>query len=579
RPIKDAHGADTPKGGAAGGLGADEIREDESEDDGEGEPESEEDEDEEEEGEEDPDTRTKKTPKGRRGEDKEAKKERQRLQKEAAREKRKTKMPKAEKQAKIRKTKRVLLCIRFNNMPKAADPVVIPPLSNIDGKFSCIGNGLLYEGHPREKPEALRVLLMPTPGGEAIGDRSRPKAWWTAQAIFYELPCPKTASIPTIRALLEAAVKSNSLALPTKIKDLENKSNREFKKLNKEVLEKTGAGPSTGGPKASKPAEKASKTSEKASKPSEKATAKATAQKPAKMPKAAVEKVPKPTPAPKPPKAKAPAGTSASGAAGASKPSKSAPKAAQQDTKPKGKAKRKADEAFESQEMAGNQGSSPAKRPRPRKNPKPKVPVDPAPIPSSSWPTETYSSDGWGSSGSYHYDEDGDYMMGGEDYVEDDLDDLPPRDYAVPPPGSDFIAGSWVVSCPEIFSQWGYSGDFTSRYTFNIVRTNGRSHIAADFELGIVHGSLRSKTLEGRPDGAYTTFEWVGQEENGPVLPPRAEQSGYIKFLKDGTCRGKINGIDLCGDGVDFEAWWTGPPGRNELRWEDFDEEAYERAR
>ncbi|KAG8897444.1 hypothetical protein FRC01_011336 [Tulasnella sp. 417] len=455
-------------------------------------------------------------------------------------------------------------------MPKAADPIVIPPLSNIDGKFTCIGNGLLYEGHPREKPEALRVLLMPTPGGEAIGDRSRPKAWWTAQAIFYELPCPKTASISTIRALLEAAVKSNSLALPNKIKDLENKSNREFKKLNKEVLEKTGAGPSTGGPKASKPAEKASKTSEKASKPSEKATAKATAQRPAKVLKAAVEKVPKPTPTPKPPNAKA-------SAAVASKPPKSAPKTVQQDTKPKGKAKRKADEAFASQDTTGYQGSSPAKRPRPRKTPKPKAEVDLAPIPLSSWPKEEYSSDGWGSSGSYHYDDD--YMMGGEDYAEDDLDDLPPIDYAVPPPGSDFIAGSWVISCPYIFSQWGQNEYMTNNYTFNIVRTNGRTHIAADFELGIVRGSLRSKTLEGRPDGAYTTFEWVGQEENGPVLPPRAEQGGYIKFLKDGTCRGKINGIDLCGDGVDFEAWWTGPPGRNELRWEDFDEEAYERAR
>lgn len=366
-------------------------------------------------------------------------------------------------------------------MPKAADPVVIPPLSNIDGKFTCIGNGLLYEGHPRDKPETLRVLLMPTPGGEAIGDRARPKAWWTAQAIFYELPCPKTASIPTIRALLEAAVKSNSLALPKKIKDLENKSNREFKKLNKEVLEKTGAGPSTGGAKASKPAdkaskpaEKASKPAEKASKPSEKAATKATAPKPAKVPKAVAEKVPKPTPAPKPLKVKAPTGASASVAGTASKPRKPAIKVEQQDIKPKGKSKRTADEAFASQDTVGNQGSSPTKRPRPKKTLKPKEAADPTPAPPSSWPTETYASDGWGPSGSNYYDNDGDYKMGSEYYKEDDYDELPPRNRAVPPPGSDFIAGSWVVSCPYIFSQWGHNTHLTTHYTFNIVRTNGR---------------------------------------------------------------------------------------------------------
>lgn len=385
---------------------------------------------------------------------------------------------------------------------------------------------------------------------------------------------------------MEGAIKSNSLALPNKIKDLENKSNREFKKLNKEVLEKTGAGPSTAAAKAPKPADKASKPAEKASKPTEKppkpsqkATAKSTTEKPAKMPKPTVEKASKPTPSLKPPKAKALVGTSNSATGTSSKKPKPAPKAEPQGTKGKGKAKRTADEAFASQDATGKQGSSPAKRPRAQKATKPKPPVGAAPTPTSSWPTEIYEYDFGGPSDSNQYDDDGDYRMGGEEYVDYDPEDLPPRDYAVPPPGTDFIAGSWVVSCPYIYGQWGDNDHLTRRYTFNIVRTNGRTHIAGDFELGILHGSLRSKTLEGRPDGAYATFEWVGQEEDGPVLPPRPEQSGYIKFLKDGTCRGKINGIDLCDDGVDFEAWWTGAPERNEWRWEDFDEEAYESAR
>jgi hypothetical protein len=59
-------------------------------------------------------------------------------------------------------------------MPKAADPIVIPPLSGVDGKFSCIGSGLLFEGHSRETPETLRSLLAPGPGSaQAITDRAR----------------------------------------------------------------------------------------------------------------------------------------------------------------------------------------------------------------------------------------------------------------------------------------------------------------------------------------------------------------------------------------------------------------------
>jgi hypothetical protein len=62
----------------------------------------------------------------------------------------------------------------ISKMPKAADPVVIPPMAGIDGKFSCIGNGLLYDGHARDSPEALRVLLTPNAGGgQPISGRAR----------------------------------------------------------------------------------------------------------------------------------------------------------------------------------------------------------------------------------------------------------------------------------------------------------------------------------------------------------------------------------------------------------------------
>ncbi|KAG8946845.1 protein kinase rio1 [Tulasnella sp. 424] len=107
RSAKDARRDETAKGGV-GGAPVDEARDEEYDEHSERGSQSEEEEGEEEEGEEEEggEMLPKKAPTGRRGEDKEAKKERQRLQKEAAREKRKTKMPKAEKEARIRKTKR-----------------------------------------------------------------------------------------------------------------------------------------------------------------------------------------------------------------------------------------------------------------------------------------------------------------------------------------------------------------------------------------------------------------------------------------------------------------------------------------
>lgn len=57
--------------------------------------------------------------------------------------------------------------------PKALDEIVIPPMAGIDGKFTCIGNGLMYEGHSRETIDMLKMLLLPVAGGEAIGDRAK----------------------------------------------------------------------------------------------------------------------------------------------------------------------------------------------------------------------------------------------------------------------------------------------------------------------------------------------------------------------------------------------------------------------
>lgn len=53
----------------------------------------------------------------------------------------------------------------------ATQQPVIPPIA-ID-EFTCAGNGLLYEGHPRESPADLRMLLLPTGDTNGISDRDR----------------------------------------------------------------------------------------------------------------------------------------------------------------------------------------------------------------------------------------------------------------------------------------------------------------------------------------------------------------------------------------------------------------------
>jgi hypothetical protein len=53
----------------------------------------------------------------------------------------------------------------------ATQQPVIPPVAVEE--FICAGNGLLYEGHPRESPAELRLLLLPQGDKNGISDRDR----------------------------------------------------------------------------------------------------------------------------------------------------------------------------------------------------------------------------------------------------------------------------------------------------------------------------------------------------------------------------------------------------------------------
>ncbi|KAG8991357.1 hypothetical protein FRB93_002819 [Tulasnella sp. JGI-2019a] len=417
-------------------------------------------------------------------------------------------------------------------MPKEVDPIVIPPLV-VQDKFTCIGAGLLYDGHARETPEVLRMLLLPNGTGTAITDRSRPKSWWIGQAIFYEIPCnPKTATVTAIRAQLESAIRSKALQLPSKIRTLETKSNREFKQLNKEVLEKTGAKSKTTAT-ATAPAAKKAVT----------AVTKAETKKAVKAPAAPA--------AAKPPAASKPT----------AKKSEKPPIAAKAETMAKGK--RKAADAFDADgdvEMKNPEAPEKRKKQTAKKS------------------ANTHPAFG---------DVDDRYGSGPATHSPISSPSRRARP-AASSSSSEVAAGSWAISCPYIQDQWpesaGRTGD-DSPFSLNVVRTHGNMQIEADFHFGILYGFIRSKQpVEGRPGGgAYVTFEWVGREQEGPVVTPSNQQSGFIKFSIDANTgqpilKGKMNSVPGAGD-VEFQGEWTDPPRQNNYRWDDFDEAAYEEAR
>lgn len=121
--------------------------------------------------------------------------------------------------------------------------------------FTCLGSGLLQNGHLRESPTALGALLLPsaaTPRG--IPNSSKPKNWWRAQCLHYGIDMPVSATIERMRARLEEGLRvSGGLVVPGDLLDLEHKKCGEFRKLNAQVRDKVSGGESATGKAKAKP--------------------------------------------------------------------------------------------------------------------------------------------------------------------------------------------------------------------------------------------------------------------------------------------------------------------------------------
>ncbi|KAG9087433.1 hypothetical protein FRC06_002546, partial [Ceratobasidium sp. 370] len=122
--------------------------------------------------------------------------------------------------------------------------------------------------------------------------------------------------------------------------------------------------------------------------------------------------------------------------------------------------------------------------------------------------------------------------------------------------------------------------------TMNLHLAEDKRSLLGEFSLLGMDGVVKSKTLEGRIDGAYTRLIFVGQmateggkgkdgETTNRVLGPSSSQSGYLRFSdgrkgRDG--RFTLKGV-LQGEGygkVDFEGVRVGEEQELCANWDDF---------
>ncbi|KAJ7684401.1 hypothetical protein DFH06DRAFT_1462743 [Mycena polygramma] len=418
-------------------------------------------------------------------------------------------------------------------MADTLEPIVIPPLK-ADKHFTCSGSGLRYEEQERVSADSLRTLLLPSGGRNGISDRDRSKAWWGAQALFYGFKYTKTMNIAQVRAQLEDALrdKSKGLRVPQDILDLEFKCNKEFRELNAQVRDKAGMGTKRkreAEPVAPKP------TKSKAADAAAPAT---------RTPKVKAKAEPSPDAVPK---KKARVEDTVENTKPRTKQTarKTTQPAEQPDTKPRTKQTARKTVKLEDELMDLDEPHAP----RTKTTAKRSVPVPAGAVASSSsMPAPAPRTKQTARRGN-------------------PFPSPPARSTA---PRADPVSGYWAIDCPAISGQWDYMEDFS----LNII---GRgASLEGEFELGIINGLLRSDRVEQRPNGAYAAVYWAGQENEGPVCTPNAGRSGYIKFTGD-RLKGKLNDVPACGD-VDFEGQWVGGASQIVAGWDNYNEDAYERA-
>ncbi|KAF8578889.1 hypothetical protein K439DRAFT_439877 [Ramaria rubella] len=169
-------------------------------------------------------------------------------------------------------------------------------------------------------------------------------------------------------------------------------------------------------------------------------------------------------------------------------------------------------------------------------------------------------------------------------------------------PGVMNVGGAWQVTCGDIADQWDIVDD---DFGFIIHQSASDGSFLASFDLGVLsglfrplagfYGSIASPNVSSAKSpisSSYIRFEWCGREmSEGEMQLPSSSRSGWMRFESDkagqgwdektvaesykgeidtgfgGTCRFEGSRMDYTLD--------------HELgeRWEDYNENAYERER
>ena len=425
---------------------------------------------------------------------------------------------------------------------------VIPPI--VVDKFTCSGNGLLYEGHARESPADLRAMIygrtpisdndkyVPPISSQQLkvdGSHIRPKSWWLAQTLLYGLPGSKSSTIAQLRERLQTALQERKgMVVPEKILNMEVDTNKEFSQLNSQVASRTQPSTSKGKAKATDglPAPKSSQP---------KAPAKGKEPKETRKEIRKVEEKPKPrtTSAPGPSRVKATSDKKES-------------------TTKKTVTSRTTREA---PVLGSTKGGAWVKQPTRKAGDQPPVKREKREreyeMELDLWP---------------EYE---------EPYPE------PPRPtkrarHQQPTGPFAWLSGTYQIEAPVISQGWDVGHYF--KLIVSIPRLTPHL-LLVEFDFGVVHGVMRSRApIETRADGAYATFEWCGRDAEqfeGVINYHRPGMTGYLKFARhiDGThtVRGKIQDLSAVGD-AEFVGIWASPDTSIRSEWGDFSERAYQYA-
>ncbi|TFK51282.1 hypothetical protein OE88DRAFT_1659163 [Heliocybe sulcata] len=113
------------------------------------------------------------------------------------------------------------------------------------GKFECDWDGLTVKGHSLADEWTIKyhlgMIVNHTPRGNiskrqpSERDLKKPKAWWEAQMVFYNLK--KGSSISAMQDILRTAIATRALSVPESTRALEAKLKQEYIELSKKAAD------------------------------------------------------------------------------------------------------------------------------------------------------------------------------------------------------------------------------------------------------------------------------------------------------------------------------------------------------